>query len=895
LNLDNAQDEPLSALLEVLPMRDALIESEDELSVPSEETCPGHIAPVNDEALISDTNASIALLPEESDAVIPSLATTSLRDQEEHFIGGEILFGRSSSITYFGWDNLRWLSYAGERKASYCQSGYRLVENVTKQLFWSSTVNRYEPAKIAIYSNPDLILVLRSPRDEDDLMDCLGVDILDDLDDAMKTFWVVTYVIDPASCKLRLSFLTTPTSTCPTGADERRQSCLEIITPLESIFFSAVRERSDVVRCERSFADSGAFLETSAVEMALTKALCTGRCADLGKLGEDLSWKHAKILGTLHSYVVAADCKALDRAIKCALAKLVAESEAKVTSLPSRVVDAHDENGLTALFYACTRRMEQAVMSLVNAGADPLFREGALGLSLVHICARNLDDKSLSILLSVQSNKKPDPNVLDLLGRTPMYLACIKGRSVSGMSDAQSLDRCIKALEEWGGQMTITDPLLLLPSPVSLLAAEWRADELCVVLEHVSFRFPLHDVSSLEGEAIDMSLASLHQYPLHSALASFIANIHLGMKTNTHMPDRSLTKTLRCLLDHGFEPNERLHAFTSDANLGLHEYVGFSPIQILAVVATRVEDSQDMIHPSMYQRARSLIENAAEFLVRNGARTTFESPPCSRQLQHDVDFKSFSASENDSKVSDSTQASLEWGSKRALSLLGDEKRLKLAQKEWADLKSVTATNHVNVLQDDAVPFPDTCAPGGSNEKSCAICWGVFGKMMNRKHKCRVSRRFVCDDCSSKRLLAFVLGNLIENRVSDGQFLLASSDAAILYKDVFPASNTRDDTTALTEEVSAVARFNRLEVSERSNRDMLFGGLIGQVFGESVEGPLDVATGLASTLGETRDALNDRGQKLGTMRDKSADLVDSSANFAKMARELRKKSEGGMFW
>ena len=51
-----------------------------------------------------------------------------------------------------------------------------------------------------------------------------------------------------------------------------------------------------------------------------------------------------------------------------------------------------------------------------------------------------------------------------------------------------------------------------------------------------------------------------------------------------------------------------------------------------------------------------------------------------------------------------------------------------------------------------------------------------------------------------------------------------------------------------------------------------------------------ATDAASRARETRDALVERGERLGTLQDKSARLEADAANFADLARQIRKQSE-----
>ena len=96
--------------------------------------------------------------------------------------------------------------------------------------------------------------------------------------------------------------------------------------------------------------------------------------------------------------------------------------------------------------------------------------------------------------------------------------------------------------------------------------------------------------------------------------------------------------------------------------------------------------------------------------------------------------------------------------------------------------------------------------------------------------------------------------------------------------------------------------DRLDAEEQSNRESLFGGMLeaatNYVMGEdqnATQATSQQVSGLTASLDETRDALNQRGERLGTLNDKSAKMVDASADFANMAKELRKQSEGGLFW
>jgi DNA-directed RNA polymerase subunit RPC12/RpoP len=225
----------------------------------------------------------------------------------------------------------------------------------------------------------------------------------------------------------------------------------------------------------------------------------------------------------------------------------------------------------------------------------------------------------------------------------------------------------------------------------------------------------------------------------------------------------------------------------------------------------------------------------------------------------------------------------------------DDIGFKLAAKEWNDAKSVSASDCCDLLENDDDVFPETYVSGGSNSKSCAICWSVFG-MLNRKHKCRATRKFLCHECSSKRLVR----SGKQYRVSDGQYLRAAAELAGQEKLRLCCPGPLAPTSA-TGQLRESTGMERHEVRAQSDRDTLFDGMFdiaaGVIFGSGTPDEHSAATvsQLASTLNETRNALIQRGDRLNQLGDKSADLVDASESFSKMAKELAKKSEQGLFW
>jgi hypothetical protein len=130
------------------------------------------------------------------------------------------------------------------------------------------------------------------------------------------------------------------------------------------------------------------------------------------------------------------------------------------------------------------------------------------GKTPYHICAEQLDDQTLSVLLSVGRSQ---PNILDDFGRTPMYVAIVEGKNVTGSSDIQLLKRCLFLLESRGGLIIAQNPEFNLPHPIPYLASIWRGSVLAVVFSHCSYRYS-------SNITFNGSLSSVYQYPLHICL-----------------------------------------------------------------------------------------------------------------------------------------------------------------------------------------------------------------------------------------------------------------------------------------------------------------------------------------------------------------------------------------
>ena len=476
----------------------------------------------------------------ESDPVPEPAPDMDLRDEEERIVGAEILFLRNAKRNNSGWDNLRWMAFSGVRKVRACEPVYRFVEG-RKAFLWSK--EEYVSRKVAVYDNPNLILILRQAENLNEFRELMELPSNAEVDErtALTTHLFVESVIDPKTAKLRLSPLTTVTSILPDVPkdDFRRRSAFELLTPFESIVLSAVRQRSGAERSLTSYTDSGAFLETSGVEYALTKSICNAHHPNTedDETPFDLSWKHQIILGTLHSFVVIGNQKFLDIAITEALQSKDGKDDQNPNYLNSRIVDAIDESAKTPLHYACSSRFSSAVKSLVAAGADVNLRIDQDNMTPCHISAKHLDFNSLEAILAI--NRRP--NVVDAYGRSPMYLAIAEGHTVGGQRNPAALDQCISVMEKYGGEV---DAVMGHCHPVSYLASHWRPEELLVALRHCKCRYPLR---LTKGEDEGISIGALFNYPVHSTVISLRKKVQ-GMAEEAQqgrMPNQNLVDMLK--------------------------------------------------------------------------------------------------------------------------------------------------------------------------------------------------------------------------------------------------------------------------------------------------------------------------------------------------------------
>jgi hypothetical protein len=163
--------------------------------------------------------------------------------------------------------------------------------------------------------------------------------------------------------------------------------------------------------------------------------------------------------------------------------------------------------------------------------------------------------------------------------------------------------------------------------PVRFLASTWRHDDLSVVLDHLPSRYPLQSGDALNTAPVQESLSASFLYPLHNCLLGLRREMNSTTSGKKITPDTSLIRTIRVLLEHGFEPNERIDQLEGsfEGETKLSAFIGYIPIQVVASIALEFEGVS-----GLYVVMRSHIADAAQCLVRNGARIGVDAPPLKR-------------------------------------------------------------------------------------------------------------------------------------------------------------------------------------------------------------------------------------------------------------------------
>jgi hypothetical protein len=295
--------------------------------------------------------------PEVAENDVSSLKTSkkSREDEEIEQLGGALVWPMESNNRppgYFCYTSEQWNGL--KDKKLFFTGKLTLISKI----LW---VTSYDDAyRMAIYQRPTIILILKQQPPS-----LFG-------GNRQPTILTVESILDPAVCKLKLSHWTTPSSIYHSKQPQLglHESCFELVSPTHTWAFSvlpplelknimppsdhhsSVLNKSDQDRWIRDTFMWEAMLSQALLQLHVATVTATAPQALVSpnKIIKDCySWRHAVVLGTLHSYVVTSDKEMLHAAL---------------SQTPKVNINEIDEYGFTPLHYACNQRDTSAVRLL---------------------------------------------------------------------------------------------------------------------------------------------------------------------------------------------------------------------------------------------------------------------------------------------------------------------------------------------------------------------------------------------------------------------------------------------------------------------------------------------------------------------------------------------------
>ncbi len=531
--------------------------------------------------------------------------------------------------------------------------------------------------------------------------------------------------------------------------------------------------------------------------------------------GNGPGWRHAYLKGTLFAAVIARDIGQLTNL----LGDLI-EMEGEASTIAA--VNRADEDGYTPLIYACMLRLLPLVKVLFEAGADVRVVDN-LGLTPIHWTALQLDDMAMSVLCSRLSSV----DILDAKGRTPLYLACVEGKGVTGTTNLSSLRRCLAILLAMNA-----DPDALCISeekkntPAQYLAGSWQWGALEALLAAGA---DCHASGNKDGyNALHYACAVLPLKSAHGEAVSILRGlppeeaVEAGFDEPLHTQGIS---TLKVLLRSGARPNAKtedglasLYLVYSSKSVWGDEYE--EAIGLLTSNGARLDDKNPM---------STSVRESCPSIDFDRQQNLYISAPVLDGGPAKLKINCFARSSSAAYPGNSSCESGEEGRDRGLTIIAD-----VSSTQSAKPRSV-----------------DNC-------ELCDLKYSIF----KRQHHCRLCCRSSCDACSRHRVL--VDGSPV--RTCDSCYNRATAVVAIA-----SSRNKGSVSPSLT--------------SDREKQELLAGASAIPGCPEEQGGMGSVQ----ATLAEVGDRLHERGEKLERLDDKSAELANAASDFAKLAQQLNQNN------
>lgn len=174
--------------------------------------------------------------------------------------------------------------------------------------------------------------------------------------------------------------------------------------------------------------------------------------------------------------------------------------------------------------------------------------------------------------------------------------------------------------------------------------------------------------------------------------------------------------------------------------------------------------------------------------------------------------------------------------------------------------------------------------------ACMACSTAFSSTL-RRHHCRLLGIVVCEACSFKRVTLPGQGSG-GVRVCDAAFSITRHLGRLA--DAQDAAAAQGRAAAPPEAATAAQKAG---IAAATRQELLGGGEGGAAVagGERSRGQAKQASAGVSAAHEAMNALHERGEKLGTLNDRAAQMGNEAEDFHAMAKKLRQQAEKQARW
>lgn len=224
---------------------------------------------------------------------------------------------------------------------------------------------------------------------------------------------------------------------------------------------------------------------------------------------------------------------------------------------------------------------------------------------------------------------------------------------------------------------------------------------------------------------------------------------------------------------------------------------------------------------------------------------------------------------------------------------------KEAGQDWKD-KTISQDDVLKYSSQLFKPINKSMWKHDSTSAACMLCEDAFSAT-HRRHHCRMCGILACGACTSKRLLVAPAEGVTDDQRGSGRFFSNISSGGGGPKEEricdccfnITASHLEELQSETADRGRLMARVDKQiadsDIREVEDRAELFRGA-------SFSADDGARGGCAhGAMGEAMDRLNDRGEKLKGLNDKSGQLQNAAADFKDMARALKEQQKKASKW